>query len=289
MTKLFLVTINYNGSRDTVALARSLTQQTDSDFYVVVVDNGSRKEEADALHHLERAPSVHVVYSGENLGFSGGNNIGMRYAFGRGADWVLLINNDTHVDPDFIVELKHTLGESQGIIGLPIREGDQVAYAGKVRWLSPTLKHSYEPVAEGENFYAIGAGIAIDRSAFQEVGGMDERFFLYFEDADYSLKARERGVSLRYITTPEIHHQISRSTRKLGSPLLLRYHYRNMFLFNRNHAPKYIQLMLIPWAFFGIVKQVMKILLIPSARPESKAILYGILDYVFGRYGKLHA
>ncbi|MEK7582303.1 MAG: glycosyltransferase family 2 protein [Patescibacteria group bacterium] len=287
--KLFLITINYNGSKDTIAFARSLNQQTDPDFSLIIIDNASTPEELIAVEQLRNLPFVNLVPSETNLGFSGGNNVGIRKALQQDADWVLLINNDTHVELSFILCLKQGLKERQGIVGVPLQKNERVAYAGNVAWLKPTLLHQYEPLKNGINHYAIGAGLAIHQGVFGKIGFLDERYFLYFEDADFTLTARKAGISISFLTEPKIHHQISQSTDKLGSPLLLRYHYRNMFLFNQKHAPAHIKILLPLWVFLGIVKQTLKLIFLPSERPESKAIITGIKDYVMGKFGKLHA
>jgi len=287
--KLFLVTINYNGSKDTIALARSLGQQTDPDFSLIVIDNASTPEELIAVEQLRNLPFVNLVSNETNLGFSGGNNVGIRKALQQDADWILLINNDTHVESSFISCLKRDLKERSGIVGVPLQENERVAYAGNVAWLKPTLLHQYEPLKNGVNHYIIGAGLAIHRSVFRKAGFLDERYFLYFEDADFTLTARKVEIPIYFLTEPKIHHRISQSTDKLGVPLLLRYHYRNMFLFNQKHAPAHIKILLPIWMLLGIVKQTLKLIFLPSERPQSKAIIAGIKDYMMGKFGKLHA
>ncbi len=286
--QLFLVTINYNGSSDTIALLQSLQQQTDTDFYTIIVDNASTPDEYVVLDQAQNPPHIRILRNEKNLGFSGGNNVGIRDALEKGAEWILLINNDTHVEPNFIKKLRQQLEGKQGVLGLPIQEGDQTAYAGRMQWLRPTLSHLYKPVVNTSQVYAIGAGIMIHKDVFLKIGLLDERYFLYFEDADFSATAHSAGIPVSFIQEPKIHHQISQSTSKLGSPLLLRYHYRNMFLFNQKHAPGYIKIALLPWAFLGIVKQLLKLAFVPSQRPYSRAIIKGITAYLRGEFGKIN-
>lgn len=285
--KLALVTINYNGSQDTVELLRSLESQTDQDFRCIVVDNASYTDDYTELVAFGERPWLTYVRSEQNGGFAAGANIGMKQAFDQGAGAVLLINNDTTVQPDFIASLKQHM-PSEGLAAVPLNEHGATVYAGKIKWLRHTLSHITSPITgDDPSLYIVGGGLFIHRSAFSNIGALDERYFLYFEDTDYSVRAHNAHVSFTYLTLPIIAHKVSRSTSTLGSPMLLRYHYRNMFLFNQLHAPWYIKAILPLWALMGILKQMLKLILRPSERPQSKAIFAGILDFVTGAYGKI--
>ena len=285
--RLCLVTVNYNNAASTLELLSDLDRQTDQEFDCVVVDNNSEQSDRVQLKPFEEKNWCSLLWSSSNDGFAAGCNLGIERGLKRGADYILLINNDTRVAANFIEELKKAV-TGEGITAVPLQEGTIVAYAGEVSWLKQTLSHIYAPIYEDHTkLYAIGGGALIHRNVFEKIGGLDERYFLYFEDADFSMQARKAGVPFSFITAPIIEHKVSETTRKLGSPLLLRYHYRNMFLFNQRFAPWYIKITLPAWAFLGIVKQMLKLVLRPSERPQSKAIFGGILDYVTGRFGKI--
>ena len=286
---LTLITVNYNGTDDTIVLLESLRSQTDTAFDVVVVDNDSspaQREQLGAYVSSSQLP-LDVIYSPVNTGFSGGNNIGIRKALAQGAQWVLLINNDTTVAPEFIETLRTQIPATPCVVGLPLNEGEHIAYAGMVRWLRPTLPHYYEPVGATTDTYAIGAGLLVHRDVFEKIGLLDERYFLYFEDADFSMQARRGGAPVRFLTEPIITHHISQSTKGLGAPLLLRYHARNTLLFNWKYGPWWVRGSLPFISFFGIVFQLAKILLMPSRRPASRAIAAGIIDFYAKTFGKI--
>src|SRR3989344_5550078 len=109
--RISIVTINFNGSEDTIKLLRSLEEQTDKDFEIIVVDNASEEADFAALRELIHNfplptfnvvyPQVKVVRNSANLGFSGGNNVGIRQALRNGTSWVVFLNNDTWVERDF--------------------------------------------------------------------------------------------------------------------------------------------------------------------------------------------
>lgn len=290
-----LVTINFNNADVTIRLLRTLENQTDRHFDVLVVDNASEPSDRAQLgEYASTSPlRLDLLMSEENRGFSGGNNMAIRKALEQGTQWVVLINNDTTVPENFIETLRPQLERSAAVIGLPLQEDEKTAYAGIVRWLKSTLLHVYEPAIRDElmeqeySLYAIGAGVAIHRNVFKKIGFLDERYFLYFEDADFSVRARKAGIPVRFVDAPVIRHAVSQSTSRLGAPLLLRYHARNALLFNKLHGPLWVRVLLPGAAFYGIFLQFLKILLMPSRRAAARAIRDGILDFYGKRYGKL--
>ncbi|MDO8496636.1 MAG: glycosyltransferase family 2 protein [bacterium] len=291
--RLSIITINYNGSERTIKLLKSLAEQTDQDFQTIVVDNAS--EEADFNNLRQAIGGAILIRNEQNLGFSGGNNVGigkvMDLPAGGGADWVLLLNNDTLVEGGFMASLKAKLSQLSGIVGVPLNEGDYTAYCGKVEWLRPTLRHINNPLysenlTRNSKYYAIGGAVAIHKDVFESVGFMDEKYFLYFEDADLSIKAQVAGFELTFLEEPKAHHQVSSTTKKLGSPLLLRYHYRNALYFNFKNGPWYIKLLVWPWSFWTIKKQLLKIMLM-YRQEESLAILKGVFDFYINKMGKI--
>ncbi|MBI2674581.1 MAG: glycosyltransferase family 2 protein [Candidatus Yanofskybacteria bacterium] len=319
--KITIVTLNYNGSEETLKLLRSLKEQANQDFEIIVVDNAS--EEADfaklqeVIHKTTSQvvypqgstvlypPQVKVIRNSQNLGFSGGNNVGIRQALGwnmdtdpaepprkgdSGASWVVLLNNDTWVERGFVDRLRAVLTAKNGVVGIPLVEGDRTAYAGKIGWLKPTLKHIYQNptyyILHTTYCYAIGAAMAIHKDVFDKIGFLDEKYFLYFEDADFSVRARKAQIPICIKYDIMIYHTISASTKKLGSPLLLRYHYRNALYFNRKNGPWYIKLLVWPWSLIIVIKQLGK-LAINRDKKESDAILTGIVDFYKNRMGKI--
>lgn len=286
--KLTLITLNYNGAESTIRLLESLEKQIDKDFSVIVADNGS--SDVQQLRDYAGLP-IHLLENGANLGFAGGNNTALRYAFKTGSDWTFLINNDTWVESDFIALLKAGLASKSGLAGIPIaEEGGDIAYSGKISWLkTPTRRdfHVYKPNAHIKERYVIGAGMAISRQAFEKLGPLDEDYFLYFEDIDYSYAAQQAGIPISYLLKPIIHHQLSTTTKKeLGGPLIHRYHYRNALYFNFKNGPLIIKIAAIPWSILIAVHQIYKIL--TGNNPKlSRAILAGIIDFYQERMGRI--
>ncbi len=289
--RLTIITINYNSSENTIKLLDSLKNQTDKDFGVIVVDNNS--DDVSKLLNYETSETNFIyIKNDHNLGFSGGNNVGIKKALnppaGGGSDWVLLLNNDTWVESLFIQRLRAVLEGREGVVGLSLAEGERTAFGGKVQWLKPTLKHVYirTDLNNGQT-YSIGGAMLIYKSVFDKIGFLDENYFLYFEDADFCQRARKAGIPISFLSDIKVGHSVSASTKKLGSPMLLRYHYRNALYFNFKNGPWYIKILVYAWSGLAVLKQFIKII-INKNREESMAILSGIGDWYVCKMGKLH-
>ena len=288
--KLVIVTVNYNSSENTIKLLESLKNQTDKDFVVIVVDNNSDDVRKLMDYHTSETNIIYIK-NYQNLGYSGGNNVGIKKTLKNGSDWVLLLNNDTMPESHLIEQLRANLEGKDGIIGLALDEGDRTVFAGKTEWLKPTLIHittsDVVMIKSVDKLYAIGGAILIHKNVFDKIGLLDENYFLYFEDADFCQRAKKAGILVSFISEIKISHAVSASTKKLGSPLLLRYHYRNALYFNLKNGPWYIKLLVWPWSWIIILKQIMKII-VGKNREQSLAILKGVGDWYAGRMEKLH-
>lgn len=294
--RLSIVTINYNSSENTIKLLESLKNQTIEDFEVIIVDNASLESDFDNLNTYYTTDFIRtrgalvkhaLIKNCQNLGYSRGNNVGIRQALKNGADWVLLLNNDTWVESRFVERLRADLAVKQGIIGLALNEGSRTAFGGWVQWLKPTLKHIHSPVGlDNLKTYAIGGAMLVQKSVFNKIGFLDEKYFLYFEDADYTIRARKAGIPISVALDVMIYHNVSSSTKKLGSPMLLRYHYRNALYFSLKNGPWYIKLLVWPWSWWIMLKQSIKIV-IGKKGDDSKNILAGIVDFYRNRMGKI--
>lgn len=286
--KISIVTINYNSSENTIKLLETLKNQTDKNFEVFVIDNNS-KDVGQLLDYKTSEINIIFIKNDKNLGFSGGNNVGIKKALENGADWVFLLNNDTLPESHLIERLRTNLeGKEGGILGLALNEGSMTAFAGRIEWLKPTLEHVYHQVnINSPQVYAIGGAMLVHKSVFDKIGFLDENYFLYFEDADFRQKVKKAGISISFLPKIRIPHSVSASTKKLGSPLLLRYHYRNALYFNLKNGPFPVKILVWPWSWLIIVKQIIKVI-VGKNREQSLAILKGVNDWRAGRMGKLH-
>lgn len=281
-----IVILNYFEEDKTINLLRSLKDQI-GDNTVVVVDNGSHYASVEIF--LENNFPLHIyLRPGHNLGFGGGVNLGIKKSLEEKADWIMLLNNDATAPADLISSLSPITTSSQGIIGLPVIESDgRIAKWGNIQWLRHTLAHEYGDTKPTHLSYAIGGAMLIHKSVFDKIGFLDDNYFLYFEDADFSSRARKAGIRIDFPKLNPIEHEVSGTSKKLGSPLLLRYHYRNSLYFNYKNGPLFIKLLIWLLSVFIILKQAIKITL-SIKKDASRAIFRGVLDFYLNRLGQIN-
>ena len=242
-----IITINYNGLEDTCALIESIP--FNDNMEVIVVDNASKNLEAEAI--TRRYPQVKVIKSDKNLGFAGGNNLGIQSAQGK---YLFLINNDT-VFKDFNIQVLIDSMESSSTIGIvcpKIRfawDNNPIQYTGYTPLSKVTVRN--RAIGFGENDhgqydtahptpYAHGAAMLIRRDAIDKVGLMPECYFLYYEELDWSMMFTRAGYQIWYEPACTIYHKESQST---GQNSLLRTYYltRNRLLLVRRNPKEFIR------------------------------------------------
>lgn len=240
--RISVITVNYNGLVDTCSLLDSLTS-VDGSTEVIVVDNASTADEAGII--ASRYPWVRVIRSRRNLGFAGGNNLGIREAKG---DYLFFVNNDTEVDLSRLAPLLRRMDENESIaIVCPkIRFffGDRkIQYAGYTKLSKVTLRNHAIGFGESDcgqhdtarpTPYVHGAAMLVRREAIEQAGMMPECFFLYYEELDWSMMMRRQGYELWYDPRCTVYHKESQTTGS-DSPLRTYYITRNRYLFARRN------------------------------------------------------
>ncbi len=243
-----IITVNYNQAQVTLEMLASLKESSFQNIEVIVVDNASKINPKPLI--LKHFPDVKVILSKENLGFSGGNNIGIRAAKG---DFLFFINNDTEVTKDLIQTLLDTF-ESNPEIGIlsPLicyhprpkgYEKDVIQYAGTTKVNAMTARNTTigeMEMDEGQYIkarptaYVHGAAMMTTRKVVEEVGLMPELFFLYYEELDWSEQIRRAGYKIYLQPDAKIFHKESIS---VGKSSVLKTHYlnRNRVLFVRRN------------------------------------------------------
>lgn len=218
------VVLSWNGREDTLRCLRSLLDVDDERLRVVCVDNGSHDGSPEAVR--ERFPQVELIEAGANLGYSGGNNLGIRRALEQGAGWVVLVNNDATVAPDALDGFRDALRERPraGILAGKVYFADRPAtiwfagqrvrellgYSGRPRGYGRSDSPRYERVVTTDR--AVGALMAISRKAIAAVGLLDEDLFAYVEDVDWALRVREAGFEVAFAPRARAWHGVSAST-----------------------------------------------------------------------------
>ncbi len=240
---LSIITVNFNGLQDTSALIDSipLTESVE----VIVVDNGSRQDEARILR--ARYPYIHAIRSEQNLGFAGGNNLGIKASKGQ---YLFLVNNDTVFLDDWNIDVlisRLSQNSKIAIVCPKIRfawKNHPIQYAGFTPLTPITLRNHSIGFNESDDGqyndarptpYAHGAAMLISRKAMVEVGLMPECYFLYYEELDWSMMFRRAGYEIWYDPACTIYHKESQSTGQ-NSPLKTYYITRNRLLFAQRNV-----------------------------------------------------
>jgi GT2 family glycosyltransferase len=244
-----IVLLNWNSWRDTVECVESCMKLTYPNLGIVLVDNGSTDGSEEYLR--ERYPDLDFIQTGANLGFAGGNNIGIQHALEKGADYVWLLNNDTVVAPDALGALVSVAeGDDKiGMVGSKIYFYDNprlLWYAGaEINPLKPHRMHHIGLREEDKGQYdtqyepdfVTGCSILAKKQMIRTVGVMDDSYFLYFEDSDWGFKAKRAGWKLVYCPLSLVYHKESLSIGGADSPLMRYYCSRNFLYFIKRNLP----------------------------------------------------
>ena len=290
MNKLiFIILVNWNGWQDTVECVDSCRKLTYKACRVLIVDNGSTDNSEEILS--KRFPDIEIIQTGSNLGFAGGNNVGINYALSQGADGVWLLNNDTIADPDALSELVN-VAESAGDVGIV---GSKIFYfndpkllwfaGGRIFYPTANCEHigqskeddgSYDLIVEVD--YITGCSLLITRKAVESAGLMDERFFLLFEEADWNVRVRRNGFKILYAPSSVVWHKVSRSFGGY-SPKYFYYLFRNSLLFTIKHNPLFLPVV--------IIKRLKEVLVFykKGSNELGKAGIKGVSDFCAGKFG----
>lgn len=290
---VYIIILNWNGWKDTAACCESCRKLACSNVRIVLVDNGSTDNSESILR--ERFPEVEHIQTGDNLGFAGGNNVGIRHAIERGADYVWLLNNDTLVDPAALSRLVDTAEKNRraGMVGSKILYHDKpslIWYAGAV--LDPERPHRLHHIGlretdnrqyddACETGYVTGCSLLARREMVEEIGLLDEGLFLYFEDSDWSVRAKKAGWKIMYAPESVVYHKISSSIGGEDSPVMLYYTARNLLCFiKRNYPGKLLRTFF--YALFEHVLVNMK----KRRFSAAGAAFQGICDFMAGKSGR---
>ncbi len=262
MKKVTAVVLNWNRSVDTIDCVRSLQQSGYPDLNIVVVDNASTD---DSVAKIESAlPRVTIIRSPTNGGYAAGNNIGIRQALANGANYVLILNNDVLVEPGF---LQPMVGEAEadssvGIVTCDARfQSDHTrAYptGGRMKFWrgAATALPSRERSQRTTVDFVSGCILLVPRAVFEKVGLLDESFFMYFEDYEFS---RRVATSYQLVYTPDatVYHRSGGGDRwAVQTPTYLHYMARNRFLAFRNESAAYRAYLVLVGSAIAVAKSI---------------------------------
>jgi len=237
--RLVAVVLNWNGGADTPRALESL-----AGVETICVDNGS--DDGSDAEVERRFPEIELIRNGANLGFAGGNNVGIRRALERGADWILLLNNDAQAEPGIAEALAAAAAArpDAGILACKVlhEDGELVQYAGAS--FNALLGYSGRPrghakpdafLERQDTIRADGAAMAVSRPALERAGLLDEALFAYAEDVELSLRVRAAGFAVVFVPDAVVRHKGSASTGGSSSTHNLYYDTRNTIVVCERH------------------------------------------------------
>ncbi|MCX6282918.1 MAG: glycosyltransferase family 2 protein [Bacteroidetes bacterium] len=264
-----IITVNYNQPEVTLAFLDSIKLITYPSYEIIVVDNASPTKKPAILK--EKHPDIILIESKENLGFAGGNNLGIRIAKGK---FHLLINNDTEVDPGFIEPLvsKLQMDPSLGVVSPKIRyfyQPELIQYAGFTTINPITVRNrgiGFQEADKGQHDqdsyteYAYGAAMMIPLEVMMKVGLMADIFFLYYEEMDWMQRIKDAGYKIGYVYNSLIFHKDSITTGTM-SPLKIYYLNRNRLLYLRRNVNGPLFILALMYQFLVAVPKNMLVFL----------------------------
>ena len=314
--RIQVLVLNWNGREDTLQCLHSLTPLLSDSTRVLVVDNGSTDGSVNAIR--QAFPTVEYIETGQNLGYAGGNNVGIRHALERGVDYVLVLNNDTIVNPAFLAPLveRAQADPKTAVLGSYIYYLDRpetLNFAGArwnderagIEWPGQDEPADTVPQTVSETAYVCGAAMLIRASALREIGLFDERFFLVYEEADWCFRARRAGYRCLMVPQSRIFHKVGAAFGSEQSPLRAYFSTRNELLWGRlnllpdqnarlrrrvlaRHRPSFPVgtpglplLRQLAWRCAQYLRDWRRLL----ADPVHKAARLGLRDYFLGRFG----
>jgi len=256
MPKVFIIVLNYNGGELIKNCLESLEKVDYPNLHVLVSDNGSRDDSVSQVKKL--FPKTIVIENNSNKGFAGGNNVGIEYALEKKADYVLLLNQDTEVEPDFLKKLIEVAEKDEkiGILSPLIywKRTKQVWFSkGSINWFNMRTLHEKEPVSGKpfESEFLTGCSLLIKKEVLEKIGFLDDTFFLYWEDADFSVRATKAGFKSIVVPESVIYHFETSETMNKNKIYWL---VLSGLIFFKKNTPAFLR----PWIWFFVSLRKMK-------------------------------
>ncbi|MFA6888680.1 MAG: glycosyltransferase [Candidatus Woesearchaeota archaeon] len=295
--KVSIIILNWNGKQDTDDCLISLKKLDYNNYNIIIIDNGSTD---DSVAYLKaKYPQVTILENKVNLGFTGGNNVGIKEAIKNGTKYVILLNNDTVVDKNMITEMikGYQFGENVGLVGPKVvyySNDKKIWCAGghynKFLGKGKMYDHYTRKKKNLENITGVDwisfCVVMIKTEVFEKIGLLDNDFFFNSEDLDFCRRAVKNKFTCVYTPKAIVKHKISQDSGGLNSSFNIYYQVRNTLLFYKKNRSLlgfcvsliYYLLLSIPYRMFTFLKE--------GNGKKIKYFGYGITDFLKGNYGK---
>lgn len=297
--KIAIILVNYNGRQyNTACIESLLKQQNICEIKIIVVDNASQDDSMQIIQkRYEADDRIETIYLDDNYGFSYANNVGIRRAIEWNTDYVLLLNNDTEAEEDLLSQLMACSKRHPDSMIVP-----KIYYSDRrnVIWsaggaMSPLIRKVHHIGLDQEDKgqfdreqmveFATGCCLLIPILVIIRAGFLDERFFLYYEDTEYSFRLRKMGISLYYCPKARLYHKVGASSKGADSPLCAYYIARNWLLCSRIHLGMRYPLFLL---YYAVNRTACCTLWLLRGKKELvRATGRGIRDYGRKKFGRL--
>jgi GT2 family glycosyltransferase len=291
-----IVVINWNNSQDTLTCIESLQRLNYNNYHVLLLDNGSDDDSLVVLSEATKGlTDFTLLETGENLGFSGGVNFGIVEAEKLQAEYIWLLNNDTEVASDCLDRLIQAMNANPdvAIAGSKIFLADRKdviwhagatfsKYTGQPQHLGlgandNDLDYAVDKLVD----YVTGCSLVLRQNLIAKIGVMDDRFYLYYEEADLCYRARELGFKILYVSESKLWHKVAGSST--GLYVRIYYEVRNRLLFTIKNKPSHFVFALIFLLFKNFVTP-----LFAFEFKIVKSALLGFIDFFTSKFGKLN-
>ena len=243
MKSIAVILVNYNGLDDSIECIESIKKSDcQNDVAVVFVDNASRVDETKVIKN--KFSDVIVIRSDHNGGFSAGNNIGIKYALTENFKYIVLLNNDTIIDPQMITKLKENCAGN--IVTVPKMfyyfEPNKIWYGGGHinRWTGNAKHNHMNKIDHSDEVeyvsFATGCCMMLCSETIKKVGLLDEKYFMYCEDTDLCIRLIQNNIKIKYIPSAKLWHKVSSSSGDSNSPFCIYYITRNRLLYLKKYT-----------------------------------------------------
>jgi len=284
ITDIWVVILNWNQPELTIHCANSIKENSDSEFNLLIVDNGSSDNSVKILK--SNFPKAKFLVLKNNFGFAKGFNHGIQYALEHGAEYVFMVNNDTIVYPEMLDILLSYSKKLKGDILAPaiyFAENPNKIWStgGNFNNLfsAPINSHNRGkriPLKPTKREFLTGCALLIHKNVFREIGFFDEDFFLYYEDLDFFYRAKQSGINAWLIPKAKLLHYVSASNESENSEKVYYWMSRSSWIYFKKHAKLWQWIFILPWRLTHAAKTLIN-LLIQRRFSSAKSYLLGFL------------
>lgn len=292
-----IVILNWKKPGETLRCLAAVNRSTYSCWRVVVVENGSQD---DSIAVLRQAyPELELLISPENLGYTGGNNLGIQYLLAQGVDYILLLNDDAVLDPNALAALVQAANADPqtGFLGpkvLAVEEPQVLLSAGGLldkgylphnRGMGEIDRGQYDRYFQAD--FLSGCALLVNRKCIEKIGMLDDDFFVYFEEVEWCYRGVQAGFTIRFVPAARVWHPDTRS-RDIDSPSVTYYATRNSLRFAQKHHLGFttIAALLIQYARRWLSWSLRSKWRQKHSPAQRQALRQAIIDFAVGRVGK---